>query len=263
MPEDRKIEDIKSNEELLKSVEKAAARGATKGRVLSGLLSSIPTLIILAIIAILVIPKIFALNNGLKGFFRTDEPVEGHDTTLENYGILGYKAVDFEEAILGDSKKVKKLEVYEQEVSDATTTTDTGLFDLSVFTKNQVITYYGTVVYTVDLSSISRSDISFDEEQKIVTLKIPHAEQGEINIPENKIQIGDTTKGLLAFGEIKLTEEERLEVQAGAREKMQEKLNEQNVQETADKFAKLVVWETYSPIVKAIGKDVSLEVIHG
>ena len=251
---------IYSEEELLEKVEQAAAKGAGKGRVMSGILSSIPTLVILAIIAFLVIPKIFALNDGLKGFFKTDEPVEGHDMTLENYGILGYEAADFEEAILGDSQKTNKLEVYEQEVSDAATTTDTGLFNLSVFTKNQVITYYGTVVYTVDLSSLSKSDISYDEETKIVTLKIPHAQQGEINIPENKIQVGDTTRGLLAFGEMNFTMEQRNEVQAGAREKMQEKLNEQNAQETADKFAKLVVWETYSPIIKAIGKDVSLEV---
>lgn len=256
------MEDNKryNDEELLEQVEKAAAKGASKGRVLSGILSSIPTLVIIAIIAVLVVPKIFALNDGLKGFFKVDEPVEGHDVTLENYGILGYKAADFEEAILGDSQKVKKLEVYEQEVSDATTTTDTGLFNLSVFTKNQVITYYGTVVYTVDLSGLRKSDIRYDEEQKIVTLKIPHAEQGEINIPEDKIHVGDTTRGLLAFGEMNFTIEEQKEVQAGAREKMQQKLDEQNVQETADKFAKLVVWETYSPIIKAIGKEVSLEV---
>lgn len=256
MEEDKRYND----EELLEQVEKAAAKGASKGRVLSGILSSIPTLVIIAIIAFLVVPKIFALNDGLKGFFKVDEPVEGHDVTLENYGILGYKAADFEEAILGDSQKVKKLEVYEQEVSDATTTTDTGLFNLSVFTKNQVITYYGTVVYTVDLSGLRKSDIRYDEEQKIVTLKIPHAEQGEINIPEDKIHVGDTTRGLLAFGEMNFTIEEQKEVQAGAREKMQQKLDEQNVQEIADKFAKLVVWETYSPIIKAIGKDVSLEV---
>ena len=39
-----------------------------------------------------------------------------------------------------------------------------------------------------------------------------------------------------------------------------EKLDEQKTIETADRFAKLVVWEMFSPIVKSIGKDVSLEV---
>ena len=54
--------------------------------------------------------------------------------------------------------------------------------------------------------------------------------------------------------------EQQKEIQAGVREKMLQKLEEDNVLETADKFAKLVVWETYSPIIKAVAKDVSLEV---
>lgn len=56
MEEDKKLND----EELLEKVEKAAAKVARKGRVLSGMLSSIPTLIVLAVIAFLIIPKIFA-----------------------------------------------------------------------------------------------------------------------------------------------------------------------------------------------------------
>jgi hypothetical protein len=41
---------------------------------------------------------------------------------------------------------------------------------------------------------------------------------------------------------------------------MEEKLKEDNVLETADRFAKLAVWEMYSPIIKGVGKDCSLEV---
>ena len=95
----------------------------------------------------------------------------------------------------------------------------------------------------------------------MITLKIPHAVQEEINIPEDEIQFGDTTKGLLAFGDIKMTVEQATKVQAGAREKMQQKLEEQKVQETADRFAKLAVWELYSPIIKSVAKDYSLEVV--
>jgi len=50
------------------------------------------------------------------------------------------------------------------------------------------------------------------------------------------------------------------QIQAGAREKMEERLKEDNVLETADRFAKLAVWEMYSPIIKGVGKDCSLEV---
>ena len=257
------MEDMNKNareEELIQRVEMAAERGASKGRVKSGILASIPTLIILGLVALLIIPKVFALNDGLKYFFRTEAPVDDHDLTIENRGVLGYTAVDFEEAILGDSQKVKKLQVFQQEVSDVATQTDTGLFNLSAFTKAKIITYNGTAIYTVDLSDLKKTDISFDEKQRIVTLRIPHAQQEKINIPEDEIQFGDTTRGLLAFGDIRMTPEQLSDVQEGARNKMQEKLAEQNVQETADRFAKLAVWEMFSPIIKAVGKDVSLEV---
>ncbi len=249
-----------NEEEFLKKVEKAAGKGVSKAGIKNGLLSTLPTILLIAILAILIVPKINSLNDGLKHMFKVDAPVEDHDMTLENYGFLGHTVADFEEAILGDSQKLKKLEVYKQEVSDVGTITDTGLFNLGMFTKNQVITYYGTAVYTVDLSKLSKADIVFNEEEKMITLKIPHAVQEDINIPEDKIQFSDPEKGLLAFGELKATPEQIMKVQAGARQKMQDKLDSDNVLEIADRFAKLSVWEMYSPIIKGVAKDYSLEV---
>ena len=187
--------------------------------------------------------------------------MENHDVTLDNNGILGYTAADFEEAILGDSSKLKKLEVYSQKISDVSTITDTGLLNWGIFTKNQLITFNGTAVYTVDLSNLKKSDISYNEEEKLITLKIPHAVQEEINIPEEEIQFSDTNKGLLAFGDIKMTVEQAMKVQAEARKKMEEKLALDNVLQTADRFAKLSVWEIYSPIIKSVAKDYTLEVV--
>ena len=42
--------------------------------------------------------------------------------------------------------------------------------------------------------------------------------------------------------------------------KMEQKLEEDHVIDQADRFAKLAVWELYSPIIKSVAKDVSLEV---
>ena len=245
-----------NEKEFLEKVEKAASKGVSKGNFRNVLLSLLPILLAITLLGYFVVPKVNALAN----IFKVDESVEGHDLTLENFGILGYKAVDFQDAILGDSSKLKKIEVYRQEVSDATTTTDTGLFNLSVFSKNQIITYKGTAVYTVDLSGMKNSDIVLDEENRIVTIYIPHAKQEEINILEKDINYGDVEKGLLAIGDIKMTPEQLNEIQAGARAKMQEKLNEQKVLENADRFAKLSVWELYSPIIKNVSKNYSLEV---
>ena len=49
-------------------------------------------------------------------------------------------------------------------------------------------------------------------------------------------------------------------IQAEARKKMEDRLKTDKVSDTADRFAKLTIWEIYSPIVKGVGKDVSLVV---
>ncbi|MBP5278895.1 MAG: hypothetical protein J6Z03_00290, partial [Erysipelotrichaceae bacterium] len=55
-----------NEEEFLKKVEKAASKGASTGGVKNILLSALPTLIIIAVLAYLIVPKIEALHNGLK-----------------------------------------------------------------------------------------------------------------------------------------------------------------------------------------------------
>ncbi len=62
--------------------------------------------------------------------------------------------------------------------------------------------------YTVDLSQLNKDSVLFDDNKKVVTLRIPKPVREEINIPEDKIEYGDTTKGILAFGDLKLKPEE-------------------------------------------------------
>ncbi len=249
-----------NEEEFLKKVESAAKKGAGKGRVLRTLIQVLPTLILIFLILNYVVPKIEAIETGFNSIFHIDDPAEDHDLVVDDNGIFGYTAADFEEAILGDPSREKKLEVYRQDVSDVGTITNTGLLNWGIFTKNQLITYNGTVVYTVDLSSIRKGDILYDEENRVITLRIPHAAREEINIPEDRIQFGDKQGGLLAFGDVKMTAEQSVQIQAEARRKMEEKLDAENVVETADRFAILSVWEIYSPVVKNVAPGVSLEV---
>ncbi len=248
-----------NEEEFLKKVEQAARKGAGGGGWANTLVRLLPTILVVCLLLVIG-ARIKAFGNGFSDFFHFENGAGENDLVVEDQGIFGYTAVNFEEAILGDSEKLKKLEVFQQEVSDVSTVTDTGFINWSIFTKNQLITYNGTAVYTVDLGTLSKNDIIFNEEEKIITLKIPHAVQEEINIPEDQIQFGATDGGLLAFGDIKMTAEQAAEIQAGAREKMEQKLAADNCQETADRFAKLSVWEMYSPIIKGVAKDYSLEV---
>ncbi|MBR2824995.1 MAG: DUF4230 domain-containing protein [Solobacterium sp.] len=249
-----------NDKDFLKEVEKAASRGVTKSNLKSSIITALMTAAVIGLIAFIVFSRLSAVNEKFRDFFRLDEPVADHDVTLENNGIFGYTAADFEEAILGDSAQLKKIEVFSQEISDVATLTDTGMFNWSVFTKVQLITYNGTAVYTVDLSKFGKSDIIFNEEDKTITMKIPHAQLEPINIPEDQIHFGDVNRGILAFGDMNIPPEQTMAVQGEARKKMEEKLVDGNIQTQADRFAILTIWELYSPIIKSVSKDYSLVV---
>ncbi len=253
------------DEELIKCVEKAAAKGARRGSLRFGVLSVI-------IVPIAVIGCIFLVKSSIekkwnsfaqdfKEQFTFADPADSHDLVIENKGVLGYTAADFADAVLGDTSKLKKVEVYEARISDAVTLIDTGLANLSIFTKTQVITYNGTAIYTVDLSLLSKDDIEIDEDNKTVIMHIPHAVCGTINTPSNEMEFEDLERGWLAFGEIKLTQEESAKVEDEARLRMEKKLDELNEQEKADRFSKMTFWEMYQPIISSVSPEYKLEIV--
>ena len=263
------MEDTQFNEaELLEKVEKAAMEGARKGSgsgIAAGLIKTIvlkimiPALVILAVM-MFVIPKI-SLTGSLKGIFEVDKPVEDHDLTIENHGFLGFTVADFAEPILKDRTQLRKLSVMSYKVSDATTITTEGLAKLKIFSKNQIITYNGTAVYTVDLGLLTDECIWVDNNNKKVTITIPHAQLEPINIQASDMEFGDVEKGFLAFGSIKLEPEDLAKIQAEAQAKMEQKLLYENISAEADKFAKVAVWELYQPIVSVVSAEYRLEVV--
>ena len=251
-----------NEKEFLEKVEKAAMEGASKaakGSFTADLIKSllikvmVPALIVVAVM-MLILPRI-SLGGTIKSLFETEKPVEGHDMTIENHGILGYTAADFEKAILGDSSKLKKIEVLSYKVSDAVTITNTGLINLKIFTKNQLITYHGTAVYTIDLSQVTNDDITVNETGKTVTMRIPHSELVPINIQSSDIEFGDVEKGLLSFGDIKMTPQQQAEVQTEAQKRMTSVLEERKISEEADRFGKMAIWEMYQPLITAISPE--------
>lgn len=252
--------DDESRKQLLREVKKAAGEGARSARLSGMLIQILPVLLAIGALAYYIVPKINAVQAGIANITARESIAQDHDLVVEDHGIFGYTAADFEDAILGSSERKKEIEVFTQEVSDASTVTNAGFMNWAVFSKNQIITFTGTADYTVDLSTLTASDIEFNEEEKVIVLRIPHAKQEEISIPEDRIQFGDTEHGLLSFGEIKLSPQQSAQIQAEARRKMQEKLDADNILETADRFAKLTVWELYSPIIKGVARDYSLEV---
>lgn len=257
------------SKEVLAQIEDAAREGARQGSKESrggrggfSIFELLKTLILLLIIAGIGFTayRFQTLKGDLKQFVTRDAAAEQRDLVLENHGILGYTAADFQEAILGDSEQLKKIEVYETEVSDAVELVNTGLANLKVFTKTQLLTYKGEATYTVDLGKLSKDDITLDEEEMIVHLRIPHAVLEPININENDIEFGDVNRGLLGLGKMSMKPEDQAAVQSEARNKMMEKLESQKTNQEADRFAKLSVWEIYQPIIDAVTKGYSLNV---
>jgi hypothetical protein len=256
-----------NTKEFLEKVEEAARNGAMQGSKGRGgrrfsLYDILKTGILLVMIGafVMMFLKIQSFTGSLKSLVQRDAPVEDRDLTLENHGILGYTAADFQDAILGDSEQLKKLEVYTINVSDVAELINTGIGNIEAFSKKQLITYKGTATYTVDLGELSRDDITLDESEMTVRIKIPHAVREPINIDENDIEFGEIERGALGFGKITATPEEMAEVQSMARDKMMEKLEEQKTAEEADRFAKMSVWEIYQPIINAVTSGYSLEV---
>ena len=257
------MDNKENDEELIKRIEDAARRGAKQGGKGSVIWKIIPiVLVVLLVIGIGIFIK-FTFNSGineLKSQFEIDNGANSHDLVLDNSGIFGYTAADFYDAILGDTKQLKKLEVYEAKVSDATKITDAGIGGLAIFTKTQLVTFNGTAKYTVDLSKINKDSITVDKTHKTVKLVIPHAEREEINIPSSEMEFGDTEHGWLAFGEVSLSPEENAKLESGARERMEHKLVELNEQEKADKFAKMSVWDIFQPMISSVSSNYKLEV---
>ena len=256
-----------NTKEFLEKVEEAARNGAMQGSKGRGgrrfsLYDMLRTGILLVMIGafVMMFLKIQSFTGSLKSLVQRDAPVEDRDLTLENHGILGYTAADFQDAILGDSEQLKKLEVYTINVSDVAELINTGIGNIEAFSKKQLITYKGTATYTVDLGELSRDDITLDESEMTVRIRIPHAVLEPINIDENDIEFGDVERGLLGVGKMTMKPEDMAKVQSEARDKMMEKLEEQKTAEEADRFAKMSVWEIYQPIINAVTTGYSLEV---
>lgn len=245
-------EDAKKREEMLNSGIQLA-QNALKNNKSSGLGGFLRGLLI-GIIAgaagfyFLFMPKLVtSLNAGPEV-----EPIEEADVTIENEGVFGYTAADFQEAVLGAASEHQELIVMEQPLSISTTITKAGLGNLPIFSKMKDLTYYGTGVYTVDLSHIDKAHILVDEDQKTVLVMIPHAVLQYVNTELNKTEFEDTNNGILAFGDIKLTAEETKLLEESVYNAMYERLDSDDMYEEADRFAKLKTWEIFQPLVTAV-----------
>lgn len=254
-------DNIEKDNEMEQALRKAERKGRRKGW-----LARIRSFFIGIICGMLILTMFSAYIHGLKvkdafrALFTSETAVEDHDFSLINHRIFGYKAADFAEAVLGDEEQLKKLEVYSREISDVATLTQAGLFKIKAFSKYQAITYNGTAVYTVDLSGMTTDDISLDEETKTVTMNVPAPQLELVNIPSESIQFGEVEKEAFAFGSIKLTPEQQAEVEIQAKERMLQKLENENVSADARTAAEHSIWEIFQPAISNLSSKYTLKI---
>ena len=179
-------------------------------------------------------------------------PLADADLTIDNHGLFGYTAADFQDAILESASEHQELIVMEQPLSISTTITKAGLASLPIFSKMKDVTYYGTGVYTVDLSGLNSTRILVDDEAKTVLVLIPHARLQYVNAEVEKTEFEDTEHGILAFGELKLTAEETKLLETSVHDAMTARLSSEDVLAEADRFAKLKTWEIFQPLITAV-----------
>lgn len=173
---------------------------------------------------------------------------------------MGYNKIDFSNAILGESRTKSDFVVLEQDVS-VTTRVSQALANLALFEKSQVITSYGTGVYTVDLSRLSEADISFDQKLGLLTITIPHAALSYITVDVEKTEFEETKKAIFAFGDIKLTNEQMNLLEQNIQDAMREQFLTTGMLAKADVLALSQVQKLFEPIVQSIAPEIVLTVV--
>ena len=257
---------IDATEQLLRDVEKAAHKGAAAGRRRSRFRFPWVRLVLVLLVVAALLGVFFGVKAWVsgdhlgEGVFDTEPSVGDMDLTVTDHGIFGYKAADFSDVILGDTTLLRRLEVYSIRVSDVCTLEQTGLANLSIFSKVQYLTFHGTAIYTVDLRQLNEYCFVVDNDAHKVTVYIPHSSMTTLTIPASEIEFSDIERGWLAFGDIKITPEQQAAIEAEAQRKMEQKLLDDQVSQDADRFAKLTVWELFQPVVSSVAPGWTLEV---
>lgn len=134
------------------------------------------------------------------------------------------------ETIVKSIKQKQKLITTEINMNE-TMAIDNSWGDLAVFKKVQNIDFVGTGIYTVDLSDLSSKNIEI--KNNIIKISIPKPSVESITLDENKTVYNKTDRGLLRFGEIKLSTEDQQLLLKTVKDKMKDKMLEENYYNTA------------------------------
>ena len=184
----------------------------------------------------------------------------------ENHIVLSRKGgrrtvADFKDPIILAHGKDARLIVYTAELSEIVSMADEGWGGFKWNSTYQEAKYFGQAEYTVDLSQLSEEDFIVNNEQKILTVRIPYAVLSPINILNDKTQFKDTEKGWLGPKEVKMTSEELNKIMLEIEEKMKAQLIDENIMAKANEEAKVVVAELLTATIQAVDPEFTVVVV--
>ena len=184
----------------------------------------------------------------------------------ENHIVLSRKGgrrtvADFKDPIILAHGKDARLIVYTAELSEVVSMADEGWGGFKWNSTYQEAKYFGQAEYTVDLSQLSEKDFIVNNEQKILTVRIPYAVLSPINILNDKTQFKDMEKGWLGPKEVKMTSEELNKIMLEIEEKMKAQLIDENIMAKANEEAKVVVAELLTATIQTVDPEFSVVVV--
>ena len=112
----------------------------------------------------------------------------------------------------------------------------------------------------MELDQIAQGDIIDDQENKILTIKIPHPQLDAIDINPDEVEIGNQTSGFFTIGDIKLTVEDYIDIESELRRRLVEKFDTVVNGQQADDLALDAVYDIYYPVVQAVDGDYELKI---
>jgi hypothetical protein len=174
--------------------------------------------------------------------------------------VLSKTLVDFQDAILQKEIEKNELIVMEQPISLTMTISEMGLGNWEIFSKTKNITFNGTGVYTVNLSTLNKNDIQLDSDQKIITINIDSSQLTYVNLNIEETKFEETDKGLLSFGDINLTTEQQQQLELQVKQAMTTSLDSPKYKNLADGFAQINIWKIYQPVVTFVENDYTTKV---
>jgi len=165
--------------------------------------------------------------------------------------VMGYKTVEIQEMVLLETKDKAQFIVLEQEV-EVKIEISQMLWNIPLFEKTKIIHAYGNGAFGVDLSHMAKDSILVDHNNREVFITLEPASLMYVEPDYTKTTYEDTQTALLAFGEIKMTQEQQTVVNQDIKLAMTEKLTEEDVLAIANAKALERVQELLEPFIMVI-----------